>query len=296
MSEKKFSNFTEDYEDIFATGSLPEQQPAASNDEDEDYETIGNICDTSVMTKMEKKGFFSQEQAKHMDTVANLQKSVDSQSQTNAVQNVLDESVKAEDVVHEDEVRYATAEDLQNEKLQKESEDNKQALEIEGKRIALDALKGATEELERTSPKDPHARQYKNSAVMPKVSFAKPSTQGGGLKKLFLFLIACCAVGIFFGVEANSYYNYKDGKTNGVMSCTFSWLTVENLPISVTPLDTATFFGAFAIGAGILGIIGLFIWLDSDAKKKSRVGHEHGSSHLGTSRDFKVYKNKFMEK
>ena len=67
MSEKKFSNFTEDYEDIFATGSLPEQQPAASNDEDEDYETIGNICDTSVMTKMEKKGFFSQEQAKHMD-------------------------------------------------------------------------------------------------------------------------------------------------------------------------------------------------------------------------------------
>lgn len=192
---------------------------------------------------------------------------MDSQSQTNAVQNVLDESVKAEDVVHEDEVRYATAEDLQNEKLQKESEDNKQALEIEGKRIALDVLKGATEELERTSPKDPHARQYKNSAVMPKVSFAKPSTQGGGLKKLFLFLIACCAVGIFFGVEANSYYNYKDGKTNGVMSCTFSWLTVENLPISVTPLDTATFFGAFAIGAGILGVIGLFIWLDSDAKK-----------------------------
>lgn len=44
-----------------------------------------------------------------MDTVANLQKSVDSQSQTNAVQNVLDESVKAEDVVHEDEVRYARA-------------------------------------------------------------------------------------------------------------------------------------------------------------------------------------------
>ena len=72
MSEKKFSNFTEDYEDIFATGSLPEQQPAASNDEDEDYETIGNICDTSVMTNMEKKGFFSQEQAKHMDTVAEV--------------------------------------------------------------------------------------------------------------------------------------------------------------------------------------------------------------------------------
>mgnify|MGYP000596319961 CR=1 FL=1 len=188
MSEKKFSNFTEDYEDIFATGSLPEQQPAASNDEDEDYETIGNICDTSVMANMEKKGFFSQEQAKHMDTVANLQKSVDSQSQTNAVQNVLDESVKAEDAVHEDEVRYATAEDLQSEELQKESEDNKQALEIEGKRIVLDALEGATEELERTAPKDPHARQYKKSAVMPKVSFAKPSTQGSGLKKLFLFL------------------------------------------------------------------------------------------------------------
>lgn len=294
LMDKKYSGFEDnDYDDMFSDSSSSEHKFSASENEEDYNNSISDFCDTSIMTTGGNE-MFSQEQANNLDTIKNASENADLNSDN--VQEILKESVKNENVLEEDKVKYTSKEERENEEKQKESDENKRKMIIEGKEIIINAVDGATEEIEKCRPKDPRVREYKNVAVMPKASFAKPSAQGSGLKKIFFFIIACCSVGICFGVEANSYYNYMGGKTNGVMSCAFSWLTVENLPVSLSPLDTATFFGAFCIGAGILGVIGLFIWLDSDAKKRSRVGHEHGSSHLGSSRDFKTYKNKFMEK
>lgn len=292
--DKKYSGYEDnDCDDMFSDTSSTEYKFPTPENEEDYSDSISDSCDTSVMTTGGNE-MFSPEQANDLDSMKKVAEPTEISS--NGVQDALGESVKKDKTIEEDKVRYTSKEDIENIEKQKESDANKEKMIIEGNELIKETVGGATERIEKCSPKDPHVREYKNVAVMPKVSFAKPSTQGSGLKKLLLFIIACCAVGTFFGVEANSYYNYKGGKTNGVMSCTFSWITVDNLPISISPLDATTFFGAFCIGAGILGVIGLFIWLDSDAKKRSRVGHEHGNSHLGTSRDFKIYKNKFMEK
>lgn len=151
-------------------------------------------------------------------------------------------------------------------------------------------------------PKEPQkAREYTNQAEFYKANFGKPvELNGGGAKKLFMFLIACVATGLFFAVEANSYYVAKLnlGETANLtpMSCAFMWLTVfDTLKISLSPINGAVMGTAFLLGAGILGIIGLFVYLDSENRKLSRVGHEHGNARLGTPKDFKAFKQKFMD-
>ncbi len=161
----------------------------------------------------------------------------------------------------------------------------------------VETIREGAEIIKRTSSDKERVRTYNKTAEMPKISHGKPAETGG--KKTFLFfIIACLAVGILFGVQANSYYvaQIAVGKTVDAMSCAFGWFTTEGLPVVVDPLYPDVFFTAFAMGAGVLGVIGLFVWLDNDAKKASRVGHEHGSAHLGTPRDFKIFKNKFMER
>ncbi len=140
-------------------------------------------------------------------------------------------------------------------------------------------------------------RKYTNSAVMQKVTFAKPKEVGGNkAKKLFIFLIACIFAGGFMAVEANSFYNFKGGKVESDLACAFSWLTVfDTMPVSLSPMNLSVMGLAFLIGFGILGIIGLFVYLDNEQKHQSRVGHEHGNSRLGTPKDFKQFKQKFME-
>lgn len=147
---------------------------------------------------------------------------------------------------------------------------------------------------EKTGSDKKTAREYIKTAEMPKIIFSKPAKKMPFVTKLILFLAVCIGVGIFFGVKANSYFWFKEGKATA-MACAWSWLMEDSLPIVMSPIQSSVFLTGFAMGFGILGIIGLFIWLDSDAKKRCRVGHEHGNARLGTSRDFKMYKNKFMD-
>lgn len=131
-------------------------------------------------------------------------------------------------------------------------------------------------------------------STVPKITFAKPKEAGGGLKKLLFFLCACVAVGTFLGVKANSYW-VSTGMKSGGFESAYMWLLKENLPTVLNPLSPQIFGAGFCFGAGLLGIIGLFVYLDNDQKKRSRVGHEHGYTHIAEKKDFNVYKNKFME-
>lgn len=180
--------------------------------------------------------------------------------------------------------------------VNKTPEKQKQALEkvIDGVKVLV---KDVVEETvaENQKPRKT-VRKYTNEAKMEKVSFAKPrETNGSPAKKLGMFMIVCVIVGIFFAVQANSYYNFKEGKVENEMSCAFSWLMEENLPMSLDPLNWSVMGCGFGMGFGILAVVGLFIYVDSDQKKQSRIGHEHGSARLGTGSDFKQFQRKFMD-
>lgn len=140
------------------------------------------------------------------------------------------------------------------------------------------------------------ARTYNKVAEMPKITFSAPTKKKSFLFKLIVFLIACSGVGTFVGVEANSYFFYKGGKVDSTLACAWSWMIeYDKMPTTISPINSEVFWTSFFVGFGLLGIIGLFIWLDNDSKKRSRVGHEHGNARLGTKRDFKIFKRKFMD-
>ena len=138
-------------------------------------------------------------------------------------------------------------------------------------------------------------RKYTNKIKKEQIVFRKPTEiNSGGWKKVVIFLIACLAVGVFIGLKANSYYIAKAGKVSSVISCAYSWL-MEDVPFSMKSFNQDVFMSGFGIGAGALGLVGLFTWLDNDAKKASRVGHEHGNAKLAAPADFKKYQAQFME-
>ena len=139
-------------------------------------------------------------------------------------------------------------------------------------------------------------RTYNKTAEMPKIIYGAPVKKKSFLFKLVVFLIACSGVGTFLGVEANSYFFYKGGKVESALACAWSWMIeYDKMPTTISPINSEVFWTSFFVGFGLLGIIGLFIWLDNDSKKQSRVGHEHGNARLGTKRDFKIFKRKFMD-
>ncbi len=129
----------------------------------------------------------------------------------------------------------------------------------------------------------------------PKTTFAKPKEEIGILPKLITIACVCVAVGLFLGLQASSYYNYMDGKIRNTMSCLYSWITIDNMPFRPFPFAGDVFGTGFLTGFGISAVVALFLWLDADSKKASRVGHEHGNARLGTPKDFKSFKNRFME-
>lgn len=139
----------------------------------------------------------------------------------------------------------------------------------------------------------PTVREYGDKkAVIPKPNYAKAKKKTNS--KVMFFVILGLCVAIFMGVQANSYYWFSGGKASGV-ACAFAWIMQENMP-TASQINWGAFFSGFGIWSGIMGVVGLFIYLDNDAKKNSRVGHEHGASHLGTKSDFKGFQNRFMEK
>lgn len=135
----------------------------------------------------------------------------------------------------------------------------------------------------------------KHFAKMPKHRFAKPVEQENIISKIIMLIIGCIVVGVFLGIKANSYYVFTNGKVSA-LGCCFQWLMQDAMPTITSPLNLSIFFTGFGIGAGVIGLVGLFIALDSSEKKRSRVGHEHGNSRLATNKDFKSYQNRFMER
>lgn len=140
-------------------------------------------------------------------------------------------------------------------------------------------------------------RTYKNKARLDKVVYKKPVEVGRNkAKKILLFLCICFGISAFFGIKANSYYIYKGGKVNSLMSCSFSWLFEEKVSIKFSPFYVDVFGVAFLIWFLITSLMALFLFLDSEQRKQSRVGHEHGKARLGTVKDFRSFKVRFMDK
>lgn len=170
---------------------------------------------------------------------------------------------------------------------------------------AIKAVKESTAELCKTvldekskelTAELPKVREYTNKAEFEKINYAKPvEAKGSWKKKLLILLIACFVVGCFLAVKANSYFVYTNGKTTDGIACTFSWLMADDMPYALTPFNSSIFMTAFGIGAGLVAIVGIFIYLESEQKRQSRVGHEHGNARLGTASDFKKFKTRFMD-
>ena len=175
----------------------------------------------------------------------------------------------------------------------------------EEEKKAINAVKESTLELCQTVLNEknkeltaelPKIRNYTNKAEFEKINFAKPvEAKGSWKKKLLILLVACLVVGCFLGVKANSYFIYTGGKTTDGIACTFSWLMADNMPYALTPFNSSIFMTAFGIGAGIVAIVGIFVYLEGEQKRQSRVGHEHGNARLGTASDFKKFKTQFMD-
>lgn len=200
----------------------------------------------------------------------------------------------AENVIREEDVSCKLDTTESNEALEKKKT-NVKTIIIGIKEWVVELIHEGTNVAERTGSDKKAAREYNKEAQMPKITFAAPAKKMSFGKKLIIFLIACVAVGIYFGVEANSFFWYNNGVVESSFACAWSWIMIENLPTVMSPIESGAFMAGFFLGFGILGIIGLFVWLDSDAKKQSRVGHEHGNARLGSKRDFAIFKRKFMD-
>lgn len=215
-----------------------------------------------------------------------------------ALQNAADNSVSetVENAVKSEEISFSSPETDE-----KQAEADAQA--EKAREIIVDSFSWIVEKtiegvdvIERTSDKKENVRTYNKVAEMPKITYAKAASEKSFVGTLIKFLIVCTVVGGIFAVYSNSYMavHAKDEPT--AMSCAFSWIMeFDSLSINLSTIYPEAFGMGFLMGFGILGIIGLFIWLDNDQKKQSRVGHEHGAARLGTDRDYKTFKNKFME-
>lgn len=284
MAEKFFKsgNDNEDdfYDDVFANNDS-----LLSDDDEEDYDGVykSQGCRTTT--------FYQEKPDIGMPDLSELSKSED-------MMPVFEqpEVSTGANVISADEIECVTVTEQEETKEKKSIVKRVRAFIVGLKEWTIEVTTDAVEALEKTSSEKPAVRTYSKKAEMPKTSHAKAYVEGQGKGfKYLLFAVACIATGAFLGIQANSYYYFKKGEVESAMSCAFGWLMVEDLPTVISPLNAEVFFTAFAMGAGILAVIGLFIWLDSDAKKRSRVGHEHGQARLGSKRDFKIYKNKFMD-
>ena len=141
-------------------------------------------------------------------------------------------------------------------------------------------------------------RTYKGLVKRPKTKYATPKNANGNpVKKIVMFLLVCVAVGIGAGVLGNSYAVSVGDDSISSMSALWNGLMglESGMQIVTSPIYGSIFGMDFLIGFGILALIGVFIYLDKEQKKLSRVGHEHGNARLGKNSDFKSFKKKFMD-
>ena len=92
-------------------------------------------------------------------------------------------------------------------------------------------------------------------------------------------------------------YCYSTGKqAPSAFGAMFGWLGAGDMPFDLSVIDIDIMLTIFGIVLGAYALVATFILLEADTKKRSRVGHEHGSARLGTSSDFKKFQKRFMER
>ena len=140
--------------------------------------------------------------------------------------------------------------------------------------------------------------KIKDKMGLSKVTFAKPKEEKPFSKKLKMAAIVDTIISGFFGIQANSYFNYcvaNRKKAPSGFGAAFGWLAESNMPTALDPFNSEIFISAFGMIFVIVAIVMLLAYSSADTKKRSRVGHEHGAARLGTSTDFKKFKSRFME-
>lgn len=175
--------------------------------------------------------------------------------------------------------------------------ENGQKMLIENNEVLREVIDKSIRPILATGLDAPKQRTYDKKVKYKKYKFAKAvDGKPSPLPKLLLMGGAMIILGSYMGVQANSYYIYKDGHVPNALNCAFGWIAVEGMPMRFSPFYVDVFFTAFALWAGLLGLVFLFSWLEKDLQKSSRIGHEQGNAKLMESMGFKKFKNRFMEK
>lgn len=211
-----------------------------------------------------------------------------------------EEEVK-EDVIKKDEeenVPYGEEEYLDDEKVEyyvanKKDYEQEKMFIIDGVKIIMEASKS----LKQTSADKPAVRKYnKKKPKRRKARFTKEKKEGSALGTFLKVVVIALIIGTFLGTKGLAYYNtYGTKKTTPAQAC-FGWFT-KDAPVtleSVMPFNAEVFLTGLGIGAGAFLVIALFVYMDKDQKKESRIGHEHGKARLATPTDYKQYTNNFM--
>ena len=211
-----------------------------------------------------------------------------------------EEEVK-EDVIKKDEeenVPYGEEEYLDDENVEyyvanKKDYEQEKMFIIDGVKIIMEASKS----LKQTSADKPAVRHYnKKKPKRRKAKFTKEKKEGSALGTFLKVVVIAMIIGTFLGTKGLAYYNtYGTKKTTPAQAC-FGWFS-KDVPVTletVTPFNAEVFLTGLGIGAGAFLVIAVFVYLDKDQKKESRIGHEHGKARLATPTDYKQYTNNFM--
>ncbi len=214
--------------------------------------------------------------------------------------NKKQEDVK-EDVIKKDEeekVPYEEEEVLDDEKVEyyvanKKDYEQEKMFIIDGVKIIMEASKS----LKQTSADKPAVRHYnKKKPKRRKAKFTKEKKEGSALGTFIKVVVIALIIGTFLGTKGLAYYNtYGTKKTTPSQAC-FGWFT-KDAPVTfetVMPFNAEVFLTGLGIGAGAFLVIAVFVYLDKDQKKESRIGHEHGKARLATMTDYKQYTRNFM--
>lgn len=214
--------------------------------------------------------------------------------------NKKQEDVK-EDVIKKDEeekVPYEEEGVLDDENVEyyvanKKDYEQEKMFIIDGVKIIIEASKS----LKQTSADKPAVRHYnKKKPKRRKAKFTKEKKEGSALGTFIKVVVIALIIGTFLGTKGLAYYNtYGTKKTTPSQAC-FGWFT-KDAPVTfetVMPFNAEVFLTGLGIGAGAFLVIAVFVYLDKDQKKESRIGHEHGKARLATMTDYKQYTNNFM--
>lgn len=214
--------------------------------------------------------------------------------------NKKQEDVK-EDVIKKDEeekVPYEEEEVLDDENVEyyvanKKDYEQEKMFIIDGVKIIMEASKS----LKQTSADKPAVRHYnKKKPKRRKAKFTKEKKEGNALGTFLKVVVIALIIGTFLGTKGLAYYNtYGTKKTTPSQAC-FGWFT-KDVPVTletVMPFNAEVFLTGLGIGAGAFLTIAVFVYLDKDQKKESRIGHEHGKARLATMTDYKQYTRNFM--